>query len=72
MEFNISEIVSLIVVSAAGVITSVIIPLFVNLGIRKFFRKKINNFFDENDNKKIQKELKEIKKEILEMRGKIK
>lgn len=56
----------------AGFIVTVIIPLLFNKFCKKTITKKVNDLDKDNQLKKINKELSEIKREILEMRGKIK
>ena len=54
----------------AGVITSIIIPISIRIQSVKRLNKKIDEVKEGTQLVEINKQLKEIKKEILEMRGK--
>lgn len=67
---NIQYIISLIAVNVAGVLTSVVFPLLTKRFIKKHLKKKIEEVNEPKQLLEIKEELRAIKKEILEMRGK--
>lgn len=67
---DIQYIFSMIAVNVAGLITSIIIPLLIKQFIKKYLKKKIEEVNEPKQLSEIKEELKVIKKEILEMRGK--
>ena len=56
----------------AGFITSIVIPVAIEKTSLKHLKKKIEEVNEAKELQEIKEELKVIKKEILEMRGKIK
>lgn len=67
---DIQYIFSIIAVNVAGIITSTIIPLLLKRFIKKHLKKKIEEVNEPKQLSEIKEELRTIKKEILEMRGK--
>lgn len=72
MKEKIMEIIVYVAPLVAGFITSVLIPFIIKKFSIKSLEKKINEVNEPNQLKEIKEELAEIKKEILEMRGKTK
>lgn len=72
MKEQIIEIITYLAPIIAGFITSVIIPFLVKKVSVASLEKKINAISEPEYYKRIEKELAEIKREILEMRGKTK
>lgn len=70
MKEQIFEIINYCAPLVAGFITSVIIPLIIKKFSVKSLQKKIDEVNEGKELKEIKKELYNIKKEILEMRGK--
>lgn len=56
----------------AGFITSIVIPIVIKKTSLKYLKKKIEEVNEAKELREIKEELKVIKKEILEMRGKTK
>ena len=72
MKEQIIEIITYLAPIVAGFITSVVIPFLVKKVSVASLEKKINAISEPEHYKRIEKELAEIKREILEMRGKTK
>lgn len=72
MKEKIYEIVIFIAPLVAGFITSILIPFLIWRFTNKRFKLKIEEVDGSKTLKNMQKDIAEIKKEILEMRGKIK
>lgn len=72
MKEQIYEIIVYVAPLVAGFITSTVIPLIIQRFSKKYLQKKINELSEGEQLKEIKKELSNIKKEILEMRGKAK
>ena len=70
MKEKIIEIITISAPLIAGVITSVVIPIVVKVQSLKHLKSKIDEISETKQLKDIKEELKEIHKEILEMRGK--
>ena len=70
MKEKIIEIITISAPLIAGVITSVVIPIVVKVQSLKHLKSKIDEISEPNQLKDIKEELKEVHKEILEMRGK--
>lgn len=64
------EFIIWIAPTVAGFITSVLIPFAIKKFATKQLQNKINEVNSGEEFKQVKKELAEIKKEILEMRGK--
>lgn len=72
MKEKIIEIIVYIAPLIAGFITSIIIPLVTKSITVKYLKRKIDDVNEAEQFKDIKKELASIKREILEMRGKLK
>lgn len=64
------KIVTFVAPLIAGIITSVSIPLIIKKITVKYLKKKIDEVNENEQLKEIKTDIKEIKREILEMRGK--
>lgn len=69
---DIQTIIILCSEAVAGIISCVSIPLLIKRFVIKHLKKKIDEVSETEQLKEIKNELKSIKKEILEMRGKSK
>lgn len=72
MEEKIYELITYIAPIVAGFITSTLLPAIISKFSVKFIKKKINEVNSGKQLEDINKKLKLIEKEILEMRGKVK
>lgn len=70
MNETVKEIIVWVAPIVAGFITSVLIPTIIEKVVMKRFQTKINEVNSGSEFKEVKKQLAEIKKEILEMRGK--
>lgn len=72
MKEQIYEIIVYIAPLVAGFITSTVIPLIIQRFSKKYIQRKIDELNEGAQLKELKDELRSIKKEILEMRGKLK
>lgn len=72
MEERIYDLITYIAPIAAGFITSTLLPAIISKISVKFIKKKVNEVNSGKQLEDINKKLKLIEKEILEMRGKVK
>lgn len=70
MKEKIYEILIYVAPLVAGFITSIVIPFIIQRFSKKYLKKKIDEINEGKELKEIKKELADIKREILEMRGK--
>ena len=70
MSEQIYEIIIMYAPVAANVIAFITSAVAAFCSIKKYVKKRINEVSPTEQNKKIEEELKDIKREILEMRGK--
>lgn len=70
MKEKIMEIIVFAAPLVAGFITSVLIPIITKKVVVNYLKKKIDEVNESEQIKDVKCELKEIKREILEMRGK--
>lgn len=69
---ELKEIIVIVAQAISGIITTTVIPLVIKRFITKKLSKKIDEIQSSDKLDKIHEDIKEIKKEILQMRGKIK
>ena len=72
MEEKIYDLITYIAPMVAGFITSTLLPTIISKFSVKFIKKKVNEVNSGKQLEDINKKLKLIEKEILEMRGKVK
>lgn len=70
MKEKIMEIIVFAAPLVAGFITSILIPIITKKFVVNYLKKKIDEVNESEQIKDVKCELKEIKREILEMRGK--
>ena len=70
MKEQIYQIIVFIAPLIAGFITSILIPLIIKRFAKKSLQKRIDEVNEGQEFKEIKRELADIKREILEMRGK--
>ena len=67
---NIKEIIVTYAPIVSNVLVSIGLPLLIKKAVMNWFRNKINETTSEKDYNSLIKEIREVKKEIRQMRGK--